>query len=133
MMLVDDAPASVDPAKAHGEAEVEGEDLSVRLDVPAVSGGGCKGNFGTCVNLNVVEFELHRPGGAGVEELPCVHVGVDAAREKGRRHVEHEDGRIMVLTVNVVDACLVVDAEALAGKRAFRQQVGHTVDGVHAI
>jgi len=97
MVLVHYAPFCVDLLQAYRQAEFEWLPFASAIDIDASSLRRRESNFGTCGNLDVVEIESNRLLYVREEELPRGHVGVDAARLKWRRYIEHQNIRVVIV------------------------------------
>lgn len=92
-----DAPLAVDLAHPHGQTKFQRFPGAVWSNVDALPRGGCKGNILPARNLHVVKLEGDGLLARGKERLPGRHVGIQASRRKGRRHIEHQDVHVMII------------------------------------
>jgi hypothetical protein len=91
MVFVGDDPAARNFPQADGEAEFEGLRFPGRIRPGADTGSGGEGDFFAGGDFHVAQVERCRLSGPGEKGLPGLHVGVDAARLKRRRHIEHQN------------------------------------------
>ena len=95
MMFVHDSPFSVNLAEAHGEAEFQIHGFTA-TQVAACPDRGRKSHIGARRDADVAKIEAYRLRLPFEEHLPGRHVGVQSARQEGRRHIEHQEFGVMV-------------------------------------
>src|SRR5712691_10520855 len=91
-----DAPLAVDLAQTHGQSKFKRFPLTVRINVDALSCGRRESNILPAGDLHVVKLKGDRLLALGKERLPSRHIGIQAARQKRRWYIEHQDLRVMI-------------------------------------
>lgn len=100
MMFVKDPPLAVLFAKAHREPEFQIRRFTV-LNMTAMSDGGSERHIIAGSDLDLLKFEPDWLRLARVELLPSRHVRVDPTRLEWRRHIEHPNVGIMIVSNSV--------------------------------
>jgi hypothetical protein len=96
MVLMNDAPPTINLSETHGQSKFQLFSLAVRVNVLALPYRRGEGHILPRSNLHVMKVKSDWLLGAREKRFPGRHVGIQPSRQEWRRHIEHQDIGVVV-------------------------------------